>query len=124
MDCKGRTIYRFARFTVLAVILVAGLGICQDTTKKVSKAEALQAATFKAQPDYPAIARQLRVEGVAELEAVVGENGKVEKVNIVSGNPMLTRPAVDALRRWTFTPFSEDGKAVKALAPVSFTFKL
>jgi TonB family protein len=59
-----------------------------------------------------------------ELEALVSESGTVEKVNIVSGNPVLTRPAVDAVKRWKFAPFTSDGKTVKALVPVGLTFKL
>ena len=59
-----------------------------------------------------------------ELEAVVTESGAVEKVNIVSGNPVLTRPAADAVKRWKFTPFTSDGKPVKALVPVALNFKL
>ena len=52
------------------------------------------------------------------------ESGAVEKVNIVSGNPVLTRPASDAVKKWKFAPFTTDGKAVKALVPVSLTFKM
>lgn len=120
MICKRQTVCRWALFAILAV----GSSPGQEAIKKVTRAEALQAATIKAQPEYPAVAKQLRVAGAVELEALVGQDGKVEKVNIVSGNAMLTRPAADALKRWTFTPFLEDGKPVKALAPVSFTFKM
>jgi protein TonB len=75
-------------------------------------------------PDYPAIAKQLKIEGAVELEVLVAESGTVEKVNIVSGNPVLTRPASDALKKWKFAPFTSDGKAVKALVPVSLSFKM
>jgi TonB family protein len=54
----------------------------------------------------------------------VTENGTVEQVSIVSGNPVLTRPASDAIKKWKFTPFTADGKAVKALVPVSMSFKM
>ena len=100
----------------------AGLG--QDSPKKVSKTEGLNAVTTKIAPEYPAIAKQLKIEGAVELEAVVTEGGTVEKVNIVSGNPVLTRPAMDAVKRWKFAPFVVDGKAVKALVPVALTFKM
>jgi len=108
---------------VLAMLAV-GPGFAQEAVKKVSRSEAMQAATTKVQPDYPPIARQLKVEGTVELEALIGENGKVEKVNIVSGNAMLTRAGADALKQWKFTPFMEDGKPVKALAPITFAFKM
>jgi periplasmic protein TonB len=92
--------------------------------KKVSRVEGLNAATTKVQPDYPAMAKQLKIEGAVELEAVVTESGTVEKVNIVSGNPVLTRPAADAVKKWKFAPFTADGKVVKALVPISMSFKM
>ena len=51
-----------------------------------------------------------------ELEAVVAESGAVEKVNIVSGNPVLTKAGIEALMKWKFKPVVADGKPVKALA--------
>jgi protein TonB len=120
MICRRKTI----RGLALLAVLAAGFGFAQEGVKKVTRAEAMQAATSKVQPDYPPIARQLKVEGTVELEALIGENGKVEKVNIVSGNAMLTRSGADALKQWKFTPFTEDGKPVRALAPITFAFKL
>ena len=95
----------------------------QETNKKVSHSEALEAAVSKVQPDYPPIAKQLRIAGEVELEAVVAENGTVDKVNIVSGNPVLTKPASEALKKWKFKPFVADGKPIKVLAPVNMYFK-
>jgi protein TonB len=120
MICTQRLVCRLA----LLAFLAATPGFAQEGVKKVSRAEAMQAATTKVQPDYPPIAKQLKVEGVVELEALVGENGKVEKVTIVSGNAMLTHAGADALKQWKFTPFTEDGKPVKALAPITFAFKM
>jgi len=96
----------------------------QDAPKKVTRAEAMSAATAKPQPSYPPAARQLKIEGTVEVEAVVTESGTVEKVNIISGNPVLTKPAADAVKQWKFSPFTAGGKAVRAVAPLSFTFKL
>jgi len=118
--CKRRTVCGLAVLAVLA----AGCGLAQEGVKKVSRAEAMQAATTKVQPEYPPVAKQLRVEGAVELEALVGENGKVEKVSIVSGNAMLTHAGADALKQWKFTPFTEDGRPVKVLAPITFVFKM
>ncbi len=111
----------------LALILAAALGVAaaygQDAEKKLTKAEALSAATSKVEPEYPALARQLKIAGSVELEAVVGESGSVEKVNIVSGNPVLTKAGLEALMKWKFKPVVADGKPVKAIAPVTFDFK-
>ncbi len=102
---------------------LAALGVCQEPEKKLSRSESLSAAVNKVEPEYPAIARQLKIQGSVELEAVVTEAGAVEKVNIVSGNPVLTRPAAEALKKWKFSPILVEGKPVRALAAVMFNFK-
>ena len=80
---------------MVAVFLAAlflGAGLAQDAPKKVTRNEGLNAVTSKVSPEYPPIARRLKTVGDVELEVLVTESGTVEKVNIVSGNPVLTRP--------------------------------
>ena len=48
----------------------------------------------------------------------------MEHVKAVSGSPVLTKAASDALMKWKFKPFAEDGKPVKAVVTMSFTFSL
>jgi protein TonB len=108
-------------WTILAIF--STIASAQDL-KKLTRVEAMNAAVTKIQPEYPTLAKQLKVQGSVELEAVVAENGTVEAVNIVSGNPVLTKPASEALKHWKFTPFQVEGKPAKALVPVSIIFKL
>jgi periplasmic protein TonB len=108
----------------IAVSLWALVAWAQEATKKVSNSEASSAAVTKVAPEYPAMAKQLKIQGAVELEAVVTEAGAVEKVSIVSGNPVLTKSAVEALKKWKFTPFQQDGKVVKAVAQITMNFKL
>jgi TonB family protein len=109
---------------VCAAVALAAAPARAQEIKRVSKEEAARAVAFRVQPEYPSNARQFRIEGNVELQVVVGESGSVEKVEIVAGNPMLTRPAANAVRGWKFTPFAEDGKPVKAVAPLTIAFKL
>jgi protein TonB len=106
---------RFVRGCAVVVLAIGGLSYGQDAPKKVTKSEGLNNATSKVQPEYPPMARQLKIEGPVELEDIVTESGAVEKVNIVSGNPVLTRPTVEAVKKWKFAPFTADGKAIKAV---------
>jgi protein TonB len=108
---------------VLAATLLP-IGLAQEATKKVSHAESMAAAITKVAPEYPSLARQLKIEGSVELDAVVSEDGTVQGVNIVSGNAVLTKPASEALKKWKFKPFVVDGQTVKVLARVSLSFKL
>jgi protein TonB len=121
-NASDRFLLRVA--TIVTVSVVVCIGFAQEEPKKVSKSEGLNAVTSKVAPVYPPVARQLKIEGAVELEALVTESGTVEKVNIVSGNPVLTRPATEAVKKWKFAPFTSEGKAVKALVQVSLSFKL
>lgn len=114
---------RLSRSAILVFVLaVTGFG--QTGPRKLSRSEAMSSVATKVSPEYPAIARQLKLEGVVELEVTLAESGGVESVTIVSGNPVLTKPASEAVKKWKFTPQNEGGKPVKAVAPVSITFKL
>lgn len=95
----------------------------QDAPKKLSKSEAASAIVSRVQPDYPALAKQLKIEGTVDLEALISEQGAVEDVRIVSGNPMLTKSAVEAVKKWKFAASTEGGKAVKTLVPITLNFK-
>ena len=118
------SLLRTAVWSLVSLAIWQSNGFAQGEFKKVTRPLAMASALTKVQPDYPAMAKQLKVHGTVELEAVVAEDGTVEKVNILSGNPVLTRPAADALKKWKFKPFTADGKPVKALAPISFDFSL
>jgi protein TonB len=111
-------------FFIAGVVLsvMAGLAAAQGGPRKVSTAEAMNAAVSKVQPEYPAMARQLKITGSVDLEVVIGETGAVESVTPVSGNPVLTKPAADSLRKWKFKPFVQDGSPVKAQAVLKFNF--
>jgi protein TonB len=94
----------------------------EDAPRRVSAHVAATAAISKVEPEYSQVAKQLRLEGKVDLEAVVDETGSVIKVETVAGNPVLARAAVEALKRWKFKPFLEDGKPTKVTAPVTFSF--
>ena len=109
---------------IALVALLGAVAMAQDAPKKITRAEALSALATKVQPDYPPIAKQLKVQGTVELEALVSETGEVMKVNIVSGNPVLTNASAQAVKHWKFKPFMQDGKPIQVLAPISLDFKL
>jgi protein TonB len=90
---------------------------------RVSTSDALKAAVTKPQPVYSPVARQMKVAGKVEVEAVVDTTGKVETVKALTGNPLLTQSAVSAVEKWKFTPFTADGAPSKAIVTLSFDFR-
>lgn len=119
------------KFRVLesAILLLAGLvfswgNLRAEDPLKVTQSEAVKQAVAKPQPDYPPIARQLKLEGKVEVEASITETGSVDSVRILTGNAVLTMAAAAAMKKWRFQPFTEAGKPVRAVATMSFTFKM
>ena len=108
---------------IIAILTVcAALAAAQTGTKKVTQSEALSAAVTRVQPPYPDLARQLNITGMVDIEVVVSETGSVESATPVSGNPVLTKPASDALKKWKFKPFVQDGTPVKAQVVLKIGF--
>jgi TonB family protein len=96
----------------------------EDVLIRITEADARKAAISKANPEYPPMARQMRVAGPVVIEAEVGTDGGVEKVQPVSGNALLSAAAVGAVKKWKFTPFTAEGKPAKALIRMGFNFSL
>ncbi len=76
----------------------------------------------KVNPAYPMQARQAHVEGTVVLDAVIAKDGSVRSVKVVSGNPMLTQAAVDAVKRWRYKPSYLNGEAVEAKTQIKIKF--
>ncbi len=80
--------------------------------------------TRNVSPVYPPMALQARVQGVVVLECTIGPEGKVTRVVVVSGPPLLTDAAVDAVRQWEYTPTLLAGVPVPVIMTVRVNFKL
>ena len=98
--------------------------LAQDTVRRLTQEEAVKAAVTKPQPDYPAMARQLKIQGRVELEVSIDTSGAVENVKVLAGNPVLAGPVSNTVKHWHFEPITSDGKVVRAVTDLSFTFKL
>ncbi len=77
-------------------------------------------------PEYPDFARRNNIEGKVLLLVSVGENGKVQKieVNNSSGNSLLDKAALGAVKNWSFIPANKDGRAISAQVIVPIEFKI
>lgn len=75
-------------------------------------------------PEYPAMAKTARVEGVVILEGTVSVEGKVENLQVVSGHPMLVDAAVKAVRKWKYRPGKLNGQLIACPLTVQVRFAL
>lgn len=74
-------------------------------------------------PQYPNAARIARIQGTVVIEAVTDIYGKVVRVKVVNGHPMLKNAAMAAVRQWIYEPYIINGvpKPVTFYARVHFT---
>ncbi len=75
-------------------------------------------------PGYPPLARQARISGEVRLEAVIGVDGAVQQLRAVSGHPLLTGAALEAVRQWRYQPTTLNGRPVEVSTVISVRFLL
>jgi TonB family protein len=63
----------------------------------------------KVDPIYPALARQARISGIVRLNLMIGTDGHVHGVEVVSGHPLLIPAAIDAVEQWVYAPIPTAG---------------
>lgn len=76
------------------------------------------------QPIYPAIARTAKVQGTVDVSIVIDAGGNVEQAKVVRSIPQLDSAALDAVRKWKFSPTIVNGVAVPVTMVVHVTFAL
>ncbi len=75
-------------------------------------------------PRYPQQARQARVHGTVVLQAIIGKDGTVQNLHVVSGPPMLLQAALDAVKQWRYKPYYLNGEPVEADTQINVNFTL
>lgn len=84
------------------LLFVPSHASAQETT------DASRRIVNKVVPQYPTVARSMRLEGNVRADVLVGSNGKVKSVDVKGGHPVLVQSAEDALRQWKWEPASHD----------------
>ena len=75
-------------------------------------------------PKYPDLARSSGIEGKVTLNVLVGVDGRVQKVDVVSGVPVLNDAAIEAVKQYLFKPALANNKPVAVWVAVPILFKL
>jgi len=75
-------------------------------------------------PDYPLLARQMKVQGSVILQALISKDGAIQGLRVVSGPPILAAAAQDAVRQWHFKPHYQGSEAVETQAKITVNFTI
>lgn len=103
------------RFAVATLALLsAGLlyaparGFAQDNNAGEVKNTGSRKVKTTVKPEYPAVARQMRITGTVRLEATVAPDGKVRDTKVLGGSPLLAQEATAAVKKWRYEETSKE----------------
>jgi protein TonB len=58
------------------------------------------------------------------LDAVIAEDGRLQNVTVVKGDPVLARAATQAVSQWRYQPYKLNGEPIKRATTITLIFKL
>jgi TonB family protein len=107
----------------------AGSTSAVSLTTNVAEHEHLSSGTFPelrqtVEATYPLLGQNMRVQGSVVLQAVVGVDGTIEDLRVLSGPAILTAAAQQAVRQWRFKPYLQNGQPVETKARITVNFSI
>jgi protein TonB len=86
--------------------------------------QATQSVTVSVPPDYPLLARQMKVQGAVRLQALISREGTIQELQILSGPGILATAAREAVKQWHFKPYIRNGQPVETEARITVNFTI
>ena len=86
----------------------------------------VQAANLirKVIPVYPPLAKQARIQGTVRFQAIIGKDGTIQNLQLVSGHPLLVANAQQAVSQWVYRPPLLNGAPVEVVTTIDVNFTL
>ena len=75
-------------------------------------------------PIYPRPALQMRISGTVQLLGIIARDGTIQRLQVLSGHPLLRQAAIDAVSQWVYRPTILNGQPVEVEAPIEVVFSL
>jgi protein TonB len=96
------------------------------TPQRIRVGGNVQAANLikKVTPTYPPLARQARVQGTVRFTAIIGKDGTIQNLQLVSGHPLLVPAATEAVKQWLYKPTMLNGEPVEVITQIDVNFTL
>jgi len=83
-----------------------------------------QVLSHRVEPKYPLLAKEMNIQGSVVLEALIGRDGIIQQLRLLSGPAILSRAAREAVKQWRFKPYLEAGQAVETQARIVVNFSI
>jgi len=73
---------------------------------------------------YPLLGQHMKVQGSVVLQAVIGADGTIENLRVLSGPAILATAAQQAVRQWRFKPYLQNGLPVETKTKITVNFSI
>jgi TonB family protein len=94
------------------------------TPQHISEGVMEAALIHKVQPQYPTQARVAHISGTVRLRAIIGTDGRIRELEVISGSAFLQASAVAAVREWRYRPTLLNGHAIEVETLITVNFVL
>jgi len=100
-------------------------GLTSNAAEHVQmSADTAEVVSRPVKPGYPLLARQMKVQGSVILQALIGKDGLIQTLRVVSGPPILAGAAEEAVKQWHFKPHYQGTEAVETQAKITVNFTI
>jgi protein TonB len=79
---------------------------------------------FGPKPAYPVLAKTTRTQGTVKIQALIGRDGVIRNLKLISGPPLLVKAAMDAVATWRYKPALLNGELVEVITEIEVNFTL
>lgn len=91
---------------------------------RVSSGVAAGMLVYQLKPQYPRLAVQARIQGTVVLQAVIGKDGTVQDLRLISGHPLLAPAAIEAVKQWRYRPYLLNNEPAEVDTQINVNFTL
>jgi len=98
----------------------------KQTVQRIRVGGQVQQANLIRQPKpvYPPLAKQARIQGVVRFNAIIGKDGTIQNLTLISGHPLLVPSAQEAVKQWLYKPTLLNGEPVEVATVIDVNFTL
>jgi protein TonB len=102
----------------------AAASVTEAAERVQMSAGAAEVVSHHVNPDYPLLARQMKVQGSVILQALIGRDGTIQDLHVLTGPPILANAAEEAVRQWRFKPHYLGSEAVETQTKITVNFTI
>lgn len=91
---------------------------------RVSEMQQRAQLITRVEPRYPQLAIQIQREGRVELHALISTEGRIESLEVISGDPLFIQSALAAVREWRYRPTILNGRPIEVDTHITVIYTL